>query len=221
MRKLVILTLIVLGALSAQGQSMRFGLTFSPQLAWLKIDNSQLENGGLKAGFHYGMLVDFFINENENYAFSTGLIISHTGGVVDSRDTILLPTAVVIETSRKLNLQYLEIPATIRLRTNEIGYMTYFGQFGIVPGINIRAREDVDIDPDPLGTSSYENKKADDINILNLAMYLSAGAEYSLGGSTSILAGIFYHNGFTNVVNDKDGDKIAISNLGLKIGVLF
>ena len=36
-------------------------------------------------------------------------------------------------------LQYVEIPLTFKMRTKEVGYTTYYGQFGIGLGLNVRA----------------------------------------------------------------------------------
>lgn len=223
MRKLLIFLITVIVSFSAYTQSdVRFGLTFSPQMAWLKIDNSEFDNEGTELGFNYGVLFDLYLNDIERYAFSTGLIISHTGGQytfpqpqVDS-----LGNTIVASVSRNLNLQYVEVPVTLRLRTNEIGYITYYGQFGFAPGVVIRAREDREVTLAGV-TTGEENIKANNINALNLALYLSAGIEYSLSQSTAILAGIYFNNGFTNVVNDDDSEKIALNNLGLRLGILF
>ena len=60
----------------------------------------------------------------------------------------------------------------------------------------------------------------DNINTFNLSLVIAVGLEYSLGGSTSVLAAITFDNGFLDVLSD-DNQK-AISNcLGLTVGVLF
>ena len=65
----------------------------------------------------------------------------------------------------------------------------------------------------------------DDINLFRAALIVGAGAEYNFSGNTSLLFGITYNNGFTNIANfDVDVDKKAklLNNyLELTVGVFF
>jgi len=227
MRKTIFIALLTIACTqTAFSQHVRFGLTFSPQYTWMQssnldfgTDNMRVTNTGGKLGFDYGLLLDFMLDNNDRYAFGTGLIISHAGGNIktETQDS----TGTLLQTiDQNLKLQYIEVPLTFRLRTNEIGYLTYFGQFGLNLGIGIAKRVDQTYTPDP-GNLSGVNLKLNNFIPLNLGLYISAGVEYSLSGNTSILIAPFFKNGFTNVINDKDGEKINLNNLGLRIGVLF
>ena len=121
----------------------------------------------------------------------------------------------------KLSLQFIEIPLTLKMRTNEIGYCTYFFQVGLSPGYAIRTKADIEINDVVIDDNA---DVSDQINELNLSMILSAGVEYSLGGSTSLLLGLTFNNGFLDLLDDTDYDGKVKGNsnyLALMAGVMF
>jgi hypothetical protein len=105
-----------------------------------------------------------------------------------------------------LTLQYIELPITLKLKTNEIGYLTYYLQAGLAPAINIRSRADIKFNTQTttLATNStvISNVESDDediqdeINNINLSMIIGGGIEYTLSGSTVLLVGVQFNNGF-------------------------
>jgi hypothetical protein len=228
MRKIICLaTLIFCLLLSAQlkAQNFRFGLKASPLLTWMKSEDKSIEHRGLKAGFNYGLMFEYLLTEN--YGAASGITITHKGGKVAYTDSVPFPITIKensektrIDTFRQpkvnLNTQYLEIPITLKLKTNEIGYMTYFGQFGIAPGINLRSKADIEA----------KNRDAIDVNLIkdmrtfNIALQMGAGFEYNLGGNTSLLIGLYFNNGFADV-NRFGNNRVILNHLALRAGVLF
>src|SRR6185436_15972364 len=102
------------------------------------------------------------------------------------------------------NLQYVELPLTLKLKTNEIGYMTYFLQVGVAPGVNIRSRADVTTTTQIDGKQPTTVKETgidikDNINNINLSMVISAGVEYNLSGNTNLLLALTFNNGFLDI----------------------
>ena len=220
-RLLLPILVLLLVSITAFGQNLRFGLTASPEFTFARILPDNVTSNGLTVGLAYGLLLDLSIDNNERYAFHTGFIHKLTGlnlevAVKDANDSI------VRTDTRKLKIQYIEIPLTIRLRTNEIGYITYWGQFGFTPGINVSARMDQEsTDQSPM--QNFKNQKiGGDIGFANLSLTFGGGIEYSVSSSTQLLAGLYYDNGFTNVYSPDDiNDKISLRSLGLRLGVLF
>jgi hypothetical protein len=234
MKKLFVTICLVTAftAVIAQDESkFHFGLKAAPSFAWLKTDSDILESNGSKFGFTYGLITEF--NFADRYALATGVDITYRGGKFKSVETegaVIGTDTVTVTTStdQSLLLQYIEIPVTLKLKTNEIGYLTYYLQAGVAPGVNIRARGDF--------SSAIQTKYAngtivnsnvedddvdvkDDINNVNLSMIIGGGVEYTLSGSTVLLAGIQFNNGFMDVL---DGDEKANSNyLAITLGVLF
>lgn len=221
-KTLLFFTLAFIGT-TAWSQSsdanFRFGVKVQPALAWFRVDapdEVHLESDGLPFGFGYGLITDFKFTDR--YSFSTGLEIAYRGGKLKySYDE----AGINYIEKDKLSLQFIEIPLSLKLHTNEIGYITYFFQAGVAPGYAIRTRADIEVNDKVID----ENRDiSDQINELNLSMILGVGAEYSLGGSTDLLLGITFNNGFLDLLDDKnyDGKVKGNSNyLALVVGVMF
>jgi hypothetical protein len=124
----------------AQDESFRFGIKAAPNLGFIHPDTKELKNDGSRLGFTFGLMGDFlFGSNNRNYAFSTGLYLNSVGGKT-TYPSPLGGTNLGTETK----LQYIELPLTLKLMTNEIGYITYYGQIGFGTAFNIAAKSDFD-----------------------------------------------------------------------------
>lgn len=221
--KKIILIALFFSALTLQAQSptFRFGLTATPVFDWLRIEGDLYENMGTKVGFQYGLLFDQTIGNVERYAFSSGIIINYANSGSTYTDTTFDITA---ETD--MRVQYIEIPLTMRLRTNEVNYMTYYGQFGITPGFCIKARGDYyvndEIVDEDVNLRDETNVSESTYNIMNISLTLGAGVEYSITENTALLGGVFFQNGFANVIKDEEEDNNAyLKQIGIRLGVLF
>jgi hypothetical protein len=214
MKKTLLITLLMCIAATMFAQKVRIGLSFSPTFGFLRTLDPNQEPSGSRAGFSYGLLLDYRIDNNERYAFSTGLLHSLTGGNYIETDTSGVDTTI----THNLKPQYLNVPITLRLRTNEIGYITYYGQFGLNLGAMISPRENrVSVPPQP---TDGNNVRIENNVIPNIALQIGGGIEYSLSGATALLLGLFYDNGFTGLVNN-EFDKITLRNIGLRAGIFF
>jgi hypothetical protein len=201
----------------------RLGFKVSPNVSWLASDNSNMSVGDKSLQFGYGLNFDIFFAEN--YAIGTGLNINNTGGKysyfaeytgddIDAAGTAITNMKQVGLISRDLRLQYLQIPLTFKMKTNEIGYLTYWGQFGLGLNMNLKALSNDDID-----YLYYQNKNTfaweksnrenstissndikNEVNIFSSNLIFAAGVEYNLSGNTSILAGLTFQNGFTDAL---------------------
>ncbi|NNE55974.1 MAG: outer membrane beta-barrel protein, partial [Flavobacteriales bacterium] len=219
-----------------------------------------LNNAGSSLRFGYGVNAD--IHFTENYAIGTGFKIVTNGGRLQYfEDDVRLDendkeVQYIIQKERDYKLKYVEFPVTLKLRTNEIGYITYWGQFGLGLGANISAKAD-DIDyfalefddtSDPAQwvvptRPDFKEEQIDikdDIQLFRASLYIAGGIEYNLSGSTSVIVGVTFDNGFTNPlkgqgIEEKDDDVPLISSegpvtfdlkaisnsLGLTVGILF
>lgn len=218
---LLMLTIFVVDANAVTNNGLHFGLKAAPSLAWLRTDSKGLQSNGSKFGFTYGLITEFKFSDN--YSFATGIDVTYRGGKTRTTEESLLNTIV---SDKSITLQYVEIPITLKLKTNEIGYLTYYLQAGLAPGINIRARNDVKSSTQVKTTgvvTTYESTNDDissSINTLNLSMIIGGGVEYTLSGSTVMLAGIQFNNGFLDV-DDHTDYKVNSNYLALTIGILF
>lgn len=226
-RKLVCTITLVGFAISsmAQGESdmddrsFRFGLFASPNFGWVSPNIPTFSKDGLQPrfGFGYGALMDYKFSESPNYLFSTGFtIVSHGGGLIQPWDTNVV--SVEEDTTyyytgtldRTYRLQYITVPLLLKMRTNEIGYMTYFGAIGMDVGFRTRAFANDNFTWN--GSVGPEDEKdqdiKDQINFLKLALNISIGGEYNLSGNTNAYVGIGWHNTFTNIFRNIDSNRI-------------
>jgi opacity protein-like surface antigen len=190
----------------APNSNLHFGLKLSPMLSWTNSDIEGLEDDGSAIGFTYGLMMDF--DFTSNYAISTGIELSHRKGKTKN-DSL----------SFKYNLQYIDLPVALKLRTNEIGYITYYGKFGFIPGINVKATYDLESSTD-LVADDDDVKFSSDINAFNLGLIVGGGIHYGLSGNTAIMVELLYNNGFIDILKE-DGNQLKTSYVALNLGVYF
>lgn len=253
MKKTSTLFTLLIFCLAGFSQSnFQLGLRVSPNLNWIKPNSENLERDGLKFGFNFGLVGDF--NFADNYSFSTGIGLANVGGKFIKPDIQLNPdgsgTSLHGQTNADVQLKYIEIPLTLKLKTNEIGYMKYFAQVGFGIGFNYDATADEEFTFNSNGVNGGTLSNdgvdyADEINALRASLILGLGGEYNLTGNTSLMLGLSFNNGFTNVfsediyaadengnattsnsdgsgVNERNQSAKAINNYVLiNIGVLF
>jgi len=218
-KKCMLGLLMTFSMYSMNAQRIRIGVFANPVISWMSSDVSHIKSNGSRVGVDFGLMWDKFFAPH--YAFSSGISINHMGGTISYHD---LKTIETSEGTQHLSqnsevaykLQYIHFPVGIKLRTVEIGYTTYFADLGLDPMINVKARADI--------TSSNYNVKdvgvGDEISFLYMAYHLSAGIEYRIVANTSVIAGLTYMNGFTNVTHE-GSPNVVMNCIQIRIGVLF
>jgi hypothetical protein len=111
-------------------------------------------------------------------------------------------------------MQYIDVPLGLKLKTEELGYTTFFFQLGFNPMFNINAFSTSDDE-----TFDKENNR-EDTNLFNLGYHLGAGAQYRLGGSTALVGGVRWSSGLTDVTGN-DEAKITLNAISIHLGVQF
>lgn len=222
MKKTTIAVLFILFAINsyaqrfAGGYGFRLGLTAHPNFGFMKAEEGK--GDGVSLGFSYGLIGDF--NFAENYSFSTGITITTINGKV----TELVPNLAssmypqpMIGQENKYMMQYIELPLTIKLKTVAIEGRRWYGQFGLSNGFRIGAR--MDVGPAP-GYYEADHINATDVtNFYRAGLIIGGGGEFDLSGKTSLLLGLTYNNGFTNISSsDKN---IKNHYVGINLGVFF
>lgn len=215
------LLLFLFLASKTQAQSFQFGIHADPIISWLSSDVREVESRGSLAGFSFGLTFDRYFAPN--YAFATGISITHAGGKLAWQDTIPFHFKNSVEelpagTTVNYKIQYIDIPLGLKLKSNEIGYLTYFADVGLNTKLIINGKSDVD-------KLSIEGESIDEeLRKFNLAYHFGGGIQYSLGGSTAIVIGATFEKNFLDVTQDLDGqpeDKINHNFIRLRFGVVF
>lgn len=230
MKKLALLIIVSFVVSNVFSQKITGGVKISPLISFMKPDVSKkIENNKIKFGFNFGLVGD--LNLSDNFAISTGINVNNLGGSLKYSDsipnfTVDLGTSDSIYNISKgaildYKLQYVEIPISIKGKTNEIGYITYFLQAGINPMIRWKAKGIVN------GGSIIDNESiVNEVSPLFVAYNIGGGFEYSLGGNTKVLVEVIYKNGLTDITKTKvygvnESDKIILNSISLSVGILF
>ena len=171
-------------------KNFKLGFTLSPNLSWSTDDGNRLVSDGSRAGFSYGVIAD--IGFAKNYYFSTAFTV-----------TSLQSKAVRTNVSTdEYKLQYIEIPFTLKLKSNPSDQGRFYGQFGLGTGINISAKKDAVT----FGTNeTLEGVSiSSEVNSVRLGLIMGGGAEWNVGRNLTALTGVTFNNGFTKTFKDFD-----------------
>ncbi|WP_242929440.1 porin family protein [Pontibacter vulgaris] len=211
MKKLTLLLLFLCFGLTAMAQ-VEIGLMVSPTISgnrFISEDkyNFEKESNSLRLGV--GVVADYFFAKN--YAFSTGLMYRSKGSEItynytkDNGDG----TADQVNGKDDISLQYIELPISLKLFTNEVAPSTML-YFQVGTSLNTKVAAQVN------------NKKVIDgekvskrFNIFEADVILGGGAEMQMGESTKLFAGLTYHRGLTNI-DDYYRDRLDDKNFSLK-----
>lgn len=240
MKKIVLSVLalsisIVSIAQDAADKKVQAGLVAGFGLNFQKMGTSYLETDGLGNDLTIGSNVIFGLTET--IGFSTGAefdfsTIKYKAAGYQNTDLYYYYTdKELIETgsfdqandqhqlfqmeTRKQKAVYLTIPTMMVFRTNFIGYLRYFGKFGLRNSILLSSKINdtgKTFDPEtPLGVATasenVDMKATGDIFFFKSAVGLSAGAEWNFSGSTCLVGEVGYYYGFTPLHTNRNIEK--------------
>jgi hypothetical protein len=202
-------------------QRIGFGIHADPVISWFSTDIKQVQNDGARAGFNFGLTYNKYFAPN--YSFSTGISLMRAGGRLVSSDTTVLEFSKSKYTVLPGNpvvykIQYLVFPIGLKLQTNQIGYLTYFTDLGLDPKIVISRKADIP----SLGLT--DENASNELRMFNLSYHVTAGIEYSMGGTTALVFGLNFDNNFVDITKDNGNhptDKVSHKMLSFRFGVNF
>lgn len=218
MKKLFILLFLgCSSALFAQSK-VRLGAHIDPVFSWFSPKTSHIEKDGARLGYNGGLIVEYYFAPN--YALVTGLNLTQLGGnllyneevdiTTGEGDHVILPP----QTSVAFNVNYITIPMALKLKSNEIGYLTYFAELGFSPQVNIGSRAS------STGGALEKDNVSKEINAFNVSFFFGGGIEKNIGGQTSLMGGIFFNNGFGDILS-ADAHKAALNFVNIRLGIMF
>lgn len=227
MKKIIAITILALASFVAEAQ-VKLGISVDPHIAWMGSDLKRIEGDGSVGGVAFGLNVDRYFGQN--YAVYSGAFIETTGGKLKYREGITLESKdtpsfeVKPNGSVKYRMQYITIPAGLKLRTNPIGYNSFYATLGFKTSFCLRTKgwsDDGDASANIGGQRSMDGEVLKDAtNWINFGYQIGVGTEYSLGGGIALIVGLTYNNGIANTL-DNSPAHINQNNLSLKLGVMF
>jgi len=191
-----------------QYKPVSLGITFAPNISWMRYGDTGDYESVPKFGFAYGLLADFAFTEN--YYFSSGLLINTLNAESDYID----PTAEHVpggDLKSSYRLQYAEIPITVKLKSTMRYFRSYYGQFGFTGGVKLNGKK-----KEP-GADS-RTSMGDDADFFRLALQIGGGVEWQLDHNMVMVTGLSFNNGFTRAM--KAGDP-RNSYVAFNFGIFF
>lgn len=223
----------------------QFGLLTSANFSWVKGTKDPIQPNGLGMGYSIGITGDFALSKTKkNYFFSVDFIstnirsrikLSNANTYTNVKDNVNVEYEN-IEHTYKIN--YIELPFSLKLKINEIGYTTWFAQFGVAPSIVYSTKAKWEgqrfDDKTNISTEFYANNDKDqgnqefaqfrdDIRFYRIATFIGVGMEYRFTGNTAVVGSLRWNNGLSNVFADNRDPKGKGHNsfLALNVGVMF
>ena len=231
MKKIIAIVFLLFsgGAIYAQDvagvavKKHRFGVKIAPGISFLRIGKTGQERDGLDYSFGYGLQYEYGFSEY--FSISTGFLMNSFRGDVtytENNPVFFVFNETVSGNKNKITTEQIygrqytfksvDIPVALKLRTAEIGYLTYFAEFGTTVSViydSYSSKNEVSLSSgDTKSFLSADNEKIDteDVNLFKLGLNLGLGVEYNLVGNTSLLVGLNWINGFTNVLKKKSNE---------------
>jgi hypothetical protein len=220
MKRIASLFIFILVCAGGFAQSpFQLSFTASPSVNWMSPEGEDVQNNKTKMGYEFGVHGDFYFDEAMRYAFSTGLLITQTGGEltynVDSESFDFAGMTFATGTNIRYRLEYVEIPLALKMRTKQFYRWTYWGLFGLSAGMNVSAKGDS-------GDKQLDkNDIGDEVKLFNTALNVGVGANYDLGERNALVLGLVYKNGFTDVTESSLGGKTTVNSLTFKLSLVF
>lgn len=220
MKKLLLFAVMAIITISsdAQDKKVRLGLKLSPALAWNRSitpsSTLDIDNRGLKPKIGLGVIVDYYLGEN--YALGFGLNYATKGVGFDFNNNSLGSGKI------DYSLQYLELPVTLKLFTNEISDdLILFFQVGGTLNINIQSKGKYNLTLPGSGTDTKLDTEytgsQNKINPLEISGVFAMGVEKKMSESTIIVIGATYNRGLTSYIRTTKPPLSSYSLAGLKI----
>ena len=215
------LAVLFLSPNAAQSQGYHLGLQLAPNVSMA--EPRELSHAAIQSEAHFGYGFVFDAMFTEKYAIGTGVNVFYNGGITQHLAFQEGENGLSIEAVQLVQQQqYVEIPLTFKMRTNEIGHTTYFGQFGAGFGLNVRSEGSQKTTSfatlDSLGSvtevvfsqsaleaaESEQVSMADRTRLFRPSMIIGLGAERRLTGSTALVFALRYNVGLRSQYEDFD-----------------
>lgn len=235
---LLALSMFSLQVVNAQTQyeRLRFGLQFTPNFSWASPQNRLVNAESAGFGFSYGLMAEYKLTEN--YMFHSGLSITQLSHFVSMDSNTYRNTGTpsgqqkIYDVNYSYRAQYLEIPLAIKMRTNQMGAVRFYGIFGLETGILLQAKAKIK-NGSPLFDADeffFVNRSEDeviptvtsndDLAALRMGILMGVGVEYLVSGNTHVVAGLRFNNPFSEHFGGPEMSARA-PYMGLQLGLFF
>jgi hypothetical protein len=227
-KKILISGLLLLSclAVTAQYKPMLFGLRAGGSIDWMKPDAEQYSNEGIRMGFSWGFIADFYVMEN--YSVLTGFNVQYLYGKLRFPHTEIIEGDTLSgNLTRKYNLQYIQVPIAFKMQAEVSEKLRLFGKIGLGTAFRLRAKAEDEFTPE--GSGPIESKKdiSEEIALIRESFLIGGGASITLSGSTALLLELTFDNGFVDILKGQNSmnpeikQKSVLNLVELGVGIVF
>ncbi|HHP7240930.1 MAG TPA: porin family protein [Cyclobacteriaceae bacterium] len=205
---LILIFVALVGTLSAQS---KLAIQVSPAISLnrneLISDSLNVDTDGIGGRFMLGLVWDTPISDN--YFFSSGIYYTpkRVAFGISSEDN---QNNLVNES---YNLQYIQIPISLKLFTNEL-------VTDLRPYVHLGSLFDVKVHDEP---AEEDFNAISGIKPFDVSLMIGIGIEYRLGVNTVLYSSLVYNRGMLNVIDGSSINDFSVKNdlLYLGFGVKF
>lgn len=227
---------------------LQFGIQLSPTFSGMTTNDNLINRDGTNLGLKLGVIGEYYFREN--YSFHSGIGFHfNAGGTLfyedqftradiwrESLDNTLaagvLPDTLSGGLGFKYDMQFVEIPIGLTLRTREFGYIRYYVRPSLHLGFLTQSRGRVQNAGFISEDESFDIGK--EVNAINLGWSIGAGIEYSVSERTALVGGLAFQSGFADLTTDKgttlqrdgrspreDDSRGKLNSIVIMLGVMF
>jgi hypothetical protein len=233
MKKIFSLVIIILITiqLQAQHKPVVFGLRVGGNIGWMKPDVEEYSSEGVKPGFTWGFIGEFYLMEN--YAIVTGFNMNFNGGKLEypflaSYQQGDLVVADTVQLHRQYNLKYIEVPLCLKMQTELNDKITLFGKIGVGTAFCLSAKASDNYTVNGTEVTTDKTNIDSQIALMKESLIVGGGVEYIIKGSTALIFDLTYDNAFNNILTESNpalptgSDPKAVHNfVELGVGIVF
>jgi hypothetical protein len=205
MRKIfpVLVIILLASQLQAQYKPVLFGLRAGGNICWIKPDVQDYSSEGIRAGFTWGFIGEFYVMEN--YAILTGFNMNFIGGklqypwqmeIIDGVDTNM----VTGDLHRQYSLKYIEIPLCLKMKASVSDKIALFGKIGLGTSFCLGAKATDNFSYEGGEISTDKTNIDDEIALMKESLIVGGGVELKIKGSTALIFELTYDNAFNNIL---------------------
>ncbi len=217
------------GAAIAQQTDLRLGFQVSPTFSWMTTDDGEVNNNGTNLGLKLGARGEVFFRDNYAFLIGLGFAFNSGGQLLHSTFSnawqksnlpVLYQGGFPAGTDLRYKIQYVEIPFGLKFRTNEIGYLRYYAELPVITlGFKSQAKGMIENQANKYDVTDIKKE----VTPLSLSWGVGGGIEYSVSEGTSLVGGLSYQRGFTDVTKNYGdvNEKATISSIIIHLGVMF
>jgi len=187
----------------APAKKIVVGITAGPSIDWFFQKNDHYEKGGIIIGVRYGIPLDVNLTDAENYYFSTGLKVEHSGGKIKYKGVYDKFPEENASFTTAYNSIFFSIPTGIKLKTPSFNNFVIAGNFGLSHALALHNTKKNHVDVGKVEVIDKKWSKYENCSFFKESVFVGIGLEYIIRDNCRASFMANYSYSFTNYHNRK------------------